>query len=92
MMYIHRVKPMVRKQVYLTPAQNQRLRRAAAKQRRSEAEIIREAIDRQLGGETLTRAEIEKDPLWGIIAIAHSGDPDFSKNVDHYLYGAPRKK
>ena len=35
--------PMVRKQIYLTPELDERLRRAAARQRRSEAEVLREA-------------------------------------------------
>jgi predicted DNA-binding protein len=36
--------PMVRKQIYLTAELNERLRREAKRQRRSEADIMREAL------------------------------------------------
>ena len=39
-------KSMVHKQVYLTASQNARLRRASKKLQRSEADLLREAIDR----------------------------------------------
>ena len=43
--YMHRVARMVRKQVYLS----RRLRRAARRLRRSEADVLREALERHLG-------------------------------------------
>ena len=36
---------MIRKQVYLAPAQNEKIRRLARRQRCTEAEVIREAIE-----------------------------------------------
>jgi predicted transcriptional regulator len=36
---------MVRKQVYLRPEQNRQLKRLAGAERRTEAELIREAVD-----------------------------------------------
>jgi hypothetical protein len=77
---------MVRKQIYLTPEQAQRLRRAAARERRTEADVIREALDRRLGG---APARGEDDPLLGIIGFGSGGPADLSSRVDDYLYGEP---
>jgi hypothetical protein len=89
MVYIHHMARLVRKQVYLTPEQDRRLKQAARKERRPAAEIIREALDRRLALET----EIgpDDDPLWEAVGLAGGGPPDLSVQVDHYLYGAPRK-
>ncbi|MSP63615.1 MAG: hypothetical protein EXR72_25380 [Myxococcales bacterium] len=84
--------PMVRKQIYLTPDQDRRLRQAAVRQRRAEAEIVREALDRQIPDDGAGKSDLARDPLWGIVGLGKSGKGDLSRNVDHYLYGAPRKK
>lgn len=47
---------MIRKQVYITPEQNERLKREAAKLRVSEAEVIRYGIDALASGEAERRA------------------------------------
>lgn len=78
---------MVRKQVYLTAEQDERIRKLAASQQRPEAELIREALDRMLEGTVAARARVERDPLWEIVGIARSGRRDVSDNVDMYLYG-----
>jgi hypothetical protein len=90
-MYIHQVAKLVRKQVYITAEQDHELKRAAARQRRPEAEIIREALDERLGPPRARHATVEDDPLWQIVALARSDARDVSTNVDHYLYGAPRR-
>jgi hypothetical protein len=91
-MYIHHVKSsMVRKQIYLTRAQDRRLKQEAARRRRAEAEIIRAALDRELGG-TVPQSEITRDPFWSMIGLGRSGRGDLSEKVDHHLYGAPRKR
>jgi hypothetical protein len=82
---------MVRKQVYLTRAQDRRLKQEAARRRRAEAEIIRAALDRELGDETPS-SEIDRDPFWSMIGLGRSGRGDLSENVDHHLYGAPRRR
>jgi hypothetical protein len=49
---------MVRKQIYLEPRQDELLKRLAKKHKMSEAELIRQAIDRQIdvsGGAALPR-------------------------------------
>ncbi len=80
-MYIHRMARMVRKQIYLSREQNERLRRAARRLRRTEADLG----DRR-GGVSLAR-----DPLWAIVGIAASPHGDLSDRIDEHLYGARRR-
>jgi Arc/MetJ-type ribon-helix-helix transcriptional regulator len=68
---------MVKTTVYLPERTKQRLARAAARRHRSEAELIRDAIDRLLRDEPP-----ERRPVLGIF---DSGDPDFAENVDEIL-------
>lgn len=89
-MYIHYMVRMVRKQIYLTLAQERRLRQEAARQRRAEAEIIRDLLDRELA-EKGTATPAERDPFWDIIGLGSSGLGDLSEDVDHHLYGAAKK-
>jgi hypothetical protein len=78
---------MVRKQVYLTVAQNERLRRAAKQQQRSEAELLREAIDRQLGGRDSKSGTVVGDSLFRLVGAGTSADADLSERADDILYG-----
>lgn len=88
-MYIHHVKKaMVRKQVYMTAEQNERLRRAAARERRTEAEILRDALDRHLGDAGRSAPALEEDALFEIVGIAASDDGSLSEHADDVLYGA----
>ena len=80
-------KAMVRKQVYLTTDLDERLRREAARQRRPEAEILREALAARLGGERESRADTATDALWDLVGIAESDTSDLSERVDEMLYG-----
>ena len=88
-MYIHRMAGMVRKQVYLTVEQDRRLRRAAKKHRRTEADLIREALDRTLGDATVV--DPADDALWGLVAITDDDHPDLSERVDDVVYGTRKK-
>ncbi len=72
MMYIHHMAKMVRKQVYLTEEQDRALHRAAAREQRSEAEVLRAALDRHLLGKG--RAfDAKGDALWHAVGIGRSG-------------------
>jgi hypothetical protein len=87
-MYIHRMpKPMVRKQVYLTAELDERLRREAQRQRRSEAEILREALAARLNAGSSEERDASADALWELVGIASSRDRDLSERVDEVLYG-----
>jgi hypothetical protein len=87
-MYIHRVaNPMIRKQVYLTADLDRRLRREAARQRRPEAEILREALAARLNAVGAERVDTSTDALWDLVGIAASNTTDLSERVDEVLYG-----
>jgi hypothetical protein len=68
---------MVKTTVYLPDQTKHRLSRAALRRRTSEAELIREAIDRLLGDEPPPRR-----PRLGIV---DSGDPAFAERIDEIL-------
>ena len=78
---------MVRKQVYLTESQNMRLRRAAKKLQRSEAELLREAIERYLPDSEASGGDLQNDPLFRIVGVGVGSD-DLSERVDDVLYGS----
>jgi hypothetical protein len=80
---------MIRKQVYLTVELDARLRREAARQRRSEAEILREALAARLNPEPEARARAPKDALWKLVGVGASAERNLSEQVDEVLYGKP---
>jgi hypothetical protein len=89
-MYIHHVsKTMIRKQVYLTAELDARLRREATRQRRSEAEILREALATRLNIADPADLDASADALWDLVGVAASADTDLSQRVDEVLYGKP---
>jgi hypothetical protein len=90
-MYIQRMQRMVRKQLYLSAEQNARLRRAAGRLRRTEADLVREAIDRHLGEPATVLAHVDEDPIWDIVGIGAGADRDVSERADDFLYGPKRR-
>jgi hypothetical protein len=90
-MYIHRMNRLVRKQVYITEEQEQLLKRAARRERRTEADIFRFALEQVLRPKKIRRNRAERDPLWEIVGLGQTGDGDVARNVDHYLYGAAKR-
>jgi hypothetical protein len=82
---------MVRKQIYISAEQNTRLRRAAVRSRRTEAEVLREALDDHLGDPARKKVGVARDALWGIVGIGASREGDLSERVDDYLYGRRRR-
>jgi hypothetical protein len=67
------------------------LKRAARRERRTEAEIFRSALEHVLRPKKIRRTRTERDPLWGILGLGRTGDGDVARNVDHYLYGAAKR-
>jgi hypothetical protein len=90
-MYIHQMGRLVRKQVYITAEQEERLKEIAAREKRTEAEVIRAALDERLKPGRRSRRRRVDDPLWGILGVGEADARDVSSQVDHYLYGAPRR-
>lgn len=84
-------KEMIRTQVYLTDEQAQDIKARAKRERRREADVIRELLERgrltsigkrqETAGEALLRlAKLGKD-------LGLTGPTDLSTNLDDYLYG-----
>jgi hypothetical protein len=81
---------MRRKQLYLDDETERALKRYAARSGRSEASCVREALRRFF---SVHRAD-SRDPLEGLIGLVtdSEGPDDVAENLDHYLYGAPKKR
>ena len=81
---------MRRKQIYLDAASERGLKRLSARTGRSEASLIREALQRYLasGGDQVD------DPLEKLIGLVadETGPDDVAEEHDHYLYGAPKER
>jgi hypothetical protein len=82
---------LVRKQIYIATEQDQRLREMAARDQRSQAEIVRDALDLYLGRRRKAPRRRADDPLWDIVGLGASDASDVSMRADHYLGSAGRK-
>ncbi|MGQ9779366.1 MAG: ribbon-helix-helix domain-containing protein [Bacillota bacterium] len=84
--------PMARKQIYLDPTSNERLKKLAKKRGVSEASLIREAVDAYLEKAEEAAAEPGKeDPLLRLVGIFQGElPPDAAVAHDRYLYGDGR--
>jgi hypothetical protein len=85
---------MKRKQIYIEEGQERELKRIAKERGCSEAELVRDAVDRLIETSPPPQlSSMKEHPLWAIVGIV--GDPDAptdgSVNHDHYLYGGPKK-
>ena len=77
---------MVKKQVYLTVAQDTQLKRLAEQQRRSQAEVLRDALDRYLPNPQ--PLQLADDALFRLVGAGCSeGEGDLSERVDDLLCG-----
>jgi hypothetical protein len=83
---------MIRKQVYLTAELDERLRREAKRQRRTEAEILREALAARLDASHPGNLDATEDAVWKLVGIAETKETDLSERVDEVLYGTPSKR
>lgn len=73
---------LVRKQTYISRKQDAALKRIALRQKVTEAEIIRRAIDAYI-----KPLEAESNPLLELEGIGAGGSEDGAENHDRYLYG-----
>jgi predicted DNA-binding protein len=77
---MHRVpKAMIRKQVYLTAELAERLGREAKRQRRTEAEVFREALAARLNATEPSSSDASEDALWQLVGIGASKEADLSE-------------
>jgi plasmid stability protein len=82
---------MRRKQIYLDDASERALKRRAARTGRSEASLIREALQRYLANGDDHPGD---DPLERLIGLVpdETGPDDVAEEHDHYLYGVPKEQ
>jgi len=67
--------------VYLTEEQRRQIQRLADAQRKTMAQVIREAVE-----EYVIRQTTDDDPLWDIIGLGASGITDGSIHHDRDIY------
>ena len=73
---------LIRKQTYITAAQDDALKHIAGRRSQTEAEIIREALEQYLRAQEGLR----RDPLLDIIGVASGGPKDGSEHHDRDVY------
>ncbi|GGK08684.1 hypothetical protein GCM10007063_33880 [Lentibacillus kapialis] len=72
----------IRKQIYLDPGQNSQVKQLAARNDKSEAEIIREAIDSYL----ISNRTNPEDPLFELVGMVRDGVKNGSTTHDRDIY------
>ena len=78
---------MIRTQIYLTEEQSLDIKERARRERRREADVIRELLDRgHTISQGLTRINLD-DFFTKLDGLNLSGPTDLSTNLDDYLYG-----
>lgn len=90
--YIHQLytSNMIRTQIYIQETLHERAKMIAKNKKQSLADLYRMFIAQ---GVESTRQQQAKNSLDSLIKLGFRGGPrDLSKNMDHYLYGAPKKK
>ncbi len=83
---------MIRTQVYLEDQIHKDLLRLAAQEHKSMAQVTRDILKEGIKKRTSTDTS-GKSVLMAIANLNITGgdDPYLSENIDHYLYGAPKK-
>lgn len=83
---------MIRTQIYLPEKQYKELIQIAKRENTSMAQVIRLYIKTGLRKEE-TVDKSGREVMLSLIGIAKGKGPkDLSTNLDHYLYGGPKKK
>lgn len=82
---------MIRTQIYLSSEQHEQLKKRGAKDKKTMASVIREAVDQYLVEDQNPLIFPANDPLFDLIGITDSGPEDGSINHDKYLYGDPHR-
>ena len=81
---------MIRTQIYIPETLHERAKMLAKSKKKSLANLYRGFIAE--GVEQTTQRQA-KNSLDSLINLGFKGGPkDLSKNIDHYLYGGPKKK
>lgn len=80
---------MIRTQIYIPETLHERAKLIAKSKKKSLANIYREFIARGVE----SNRQQTRNSLDSLIRLGFRGGPkDLSRNIDHYLYGGPKKK
>lgn len=82
---------MIRTQIYLSPEQHEQLKERGARDKKTMAYVVREAVDQYLLQGQNPPVFPADDPLYDLIGLFRSGLKDVSANHDKYLYDDPHK-
>lgn len=84
---------MLRKQIYFTEDLDKEVKLRALKQKKTEAEVIRDLLYKGLKTQAKNQKfESAGDFLLNLAALDIKGPKDLSENLDDYLYGAKSLK
>jgi len=78
---------MIRTQVFLTEDQARDIKLRARRDKKREAEVIRELLSEGLKTAPRQMRESTGESLLRLAAIGGKGPTDLSKRIDDYLYG-----
>jgi len=78
---------MIKTMVYLTEEQSRDIKLRAKRERKHEAEVIRELLSVGLKRSQTTRGESTGESLLRLANIGGKGPADLSTRLDDYLYG-----
>ena len=78
---------MIRTQVYLTEDQARDIKLRAKREKKREAEVIRELLSEGLKTSPRDKQESTGASLLRLAAIGGKGPTDLSRRIDDYLYG-----
>jgi hypothetical protein len=78
---------MIRTQVYLTEEQVRAIKLWAKREKKHEAEVIRELVSKGLQSARIARQESTGASLLRLAGIHGKAPADLSTRVDDYLYG-----
>jgi hypothetical protein len=82
----------IRTQVYIEEQTHKDLVQLAEREKKSMAEVTRDILNERIK----KRKTVEMSGVNTLLALANIGgksdDPYLSANIDHYLYGAPKRR
>jgi hypothetical protein len=82
---------MIRTQLYLPESTHRRLKELARERKQAMAQLVRTILEQELQAQTTNDGGLAILRDVGRIQ-ASEGPADLSTNLDHYLYGSPKKK
>lgn len=77
--------------IRLLPERFEQLKLQARRERKTVAQLVREAVDTLLGYSNGAAPVLDSDPFWKVIGLGDGRESDSAEEHDHYLYGWPKQ-